>query len=424
VRIPASIGSRPLERNNNKGAQKPFLVQTNWSQFRFDLDRDGMNPYENVLDPHTVDGLAVKWTYNTMNAFTFGSPDVVDGTAYVSSGFGLFALDAKTGVLRWKFPMSGSNLLESNPAIADGMVYVGTQNTGVYAINAQTGKLVWSNNCDGADCGVSGAPAVANGVVYFDNFWQDSAHDGLYALDAKTGKGLWFFNPNCQFCPSSSSPAVANGVVYFGGGDYQIYAIDARTGTKLWSYATNFYVESSAAVANGVVYIGSDDKNLYALNASTGAKLWSSGTGGQIRSSPAVANGVVYITSFDPGNLYALNAYTGTLLWSYPIGAYYLSDANVANGVVYVGASTFQSPNGVYAFSAATGALLWSDASNSVYSDPTVVNGMVYFDTYEDDTIYGFALADKADATPEQEAVSGRPEITALRPDLHLKVSK
>jgi outer membrane protein assembly factor BamB len=412
-----------LERNNDKGAQKPFLVQTNWRNFRFSPAREGANPYENVLDPHTIDGLVVRWTYDTKNSFTWGSPDVVDGTAYVSTGFGLFALDAKTGVLRWKFPMPGSDLLTSNPAIANGMVYVGTQDLGVYAIDTETGKLVWKSNCDGAFCEVSGSPAVVNGVVYFDNASQDREHDGLYAVDAKTGKGLWFFNPNCQFCPSSSSPAVANGVVYFGGGDYQIYAIDARTGTKLWSYATNFYVESSAAVANGVVYIGSDDKNLYALNASTGNKLWSYATGGQIDSSPAVANGVVYITSYDQ-SLYALNAYTGALVWSYPIGAYYLSNASVANGVVYVGTGDLQPPSGgVYAFNAATGALLWSYAASSyVFPDPTIVNGMVYFDTYQDGIIYGFALADKADA--EQEAVSGRPEFKALRPDLRLKLSR
>ena len=43
-----------LERNNDKGAQKPFRVQTNWTQFHFDADGSRLNPYENVLNPRSV----------------------------------------------------------------------------------------------------------------------------------------------------------------------------------------------------------------------------------------------------------------------------------------------------------------------------------------------------------------------------------
>jgi hypothetical protein len=56
-----------LERNNDKGDQEPFLVNTNWSQFHFDA-RTRLNPYENVLDPSTVNGLDLKWSYLTGNA--------------------------------------------------------------------------------------------------------------------------------------------------------------------------------------------------------------------------------------------------------------------------------------------------------------------------------------------------------------------
>ena len=46
-----------LQRNNDSGAQEPFLVQTDWSQFHFDADGVRVNPYENVLDPRTARGL-------------------------------------------------------------------------------------------------------------------------------------------------------------------------------------------------------------------------------------------------------------------------------------------------------------------------------------------------------------------------------
>ena len=139
------------------------------------------------------------------------------------------------------------------------------------------------------------SPAVANGVVYVgsDKPVRLERQHRSTAVEVCDGDGVF-----------SSSPAVANGVVYIGRFNGNLYAFNASTGALLWQYATGGYIESSPAVANGVVYVGSDDYNLYALNASTGALLWKYTTGESIDSSPAVANGVVYFGSTD-NNLYA-----------------------------------------------------------------------------------------------------------------------
>ena len=135
--------------------------------------------------------------------------------------------------------------------------------------------------------GAASSPAVANGVVYIG-----SDDNNVYALNASTGAKLWSYTTDGEV---NSSPAVANGVVYVGSDDGNVHALNAHTGAKLWSYAIGGQVNwSSAAVANGVVYIGSEDSNVYALNASTGALLWSYATGNYVESSPAVANGMVY----------------------------------------------------------------------------------------------------------------------------------
>src|SRR5580704_4289123 len=144
--------------------------------------------------------------------------------------------------------------------------------------NVASLQLMWQSGCCGTDFGLPGlpSPAVANGVVYVG-----SDHGTVYALNASTGATLWSYTTGGS---SFGSPAVANGVVYVGSwGDFDsnVYALNASTGAKLWSYTTGARVVSSPAVANGVVYIGSDDDNLYALNASTGAKLWSFATGSE-----------------------------------------------------------------------------------------------------------------------------------------------
>jgi outer membrane protein assembly factor BamB len=129
---------------------------------------------------------------------------------------------------------------------------------------------------------------VFNGVVYFGS---DDSY--LYALNASTGAQLW---RHLLFDKVQSSPAVAHGVVYVGG-----YALNARTGALLFDFRDE---SSPPTVANGVVYVGSWDNNIYALNASTGALLWKYATGSEVWDSPAVANGRVYVGSLD-GSVYA-----------------------------------------------------------------------------------------------------------------------
>ena len=71
----------------------------------------------------------------------------------------------------------------SSPAVAHGVVYVGSQDDNIYALNAKTGILLWKHTTGG---GVGSSPAVANGVVYVGS--QDNK---VYALNARTGNQLW-----------------------------------------------------------------------------------------------------------------------------------------------------------------------------------------------------------------------------------------
>jgi outer membrane protein assembly factor BamB len=192
---------------------------------------------------------------------------------------------------------------------------------------ASNGQLKW-NYTTGSS--VDSSPAVANGIVYVGSY-----DNNVYALYANNGTKLWNYTTGG---PVFSSPAVVNGVVYVGSYDYNLYALNATTGAKLWNYTTGDYVWSSPAVVNGVVYAGSNDNNVYALYANNGTKLWNCTTKGIVQSSPAVVNGVVYVGSRYPdNNVYALNANNGTKLWNYTTGSMVESSPAVVNGVVYVG---------------------------------------------------------------------------------------
>jgi hypothetical protein len=80
---------------------------------------------------------------------------------------------------------------------------------------------------------VVSSPAVADGTVYV------GSEDGnLYAVDLKTGKEKWKFHTNGWI---HSSPAVSGSLVFLTGYDYRFYALDSVTGKKLWDFSTSLW---------------------------------------------------------------------------------------------------------------------------------------------------------------------------------------
>jgi outer membrane protein assembly factor BamB len=178
--------------------------------------------------------------------------------------------------------------------LLNGVVYIGSTDGNVYALNASTGLLKWATQTDG---GIESSPAVVNGVVYIGNDQGD-----VFALNGATGLIKWGYGTGGTV---ASSPAVFNGTVYVGSGDDDtVYALNAANGSAEWTTETGGSVVSSPAVANGVVYVGADEASIYAMDAGNGGVLWAGTTGGGIESSPTVANGVVYVGS-DDASLYA-----------------------------------------------------------------------------------------------------------------------
>jgi eukaryotic-like serine/threonine-protein kinase len=134
-------------------------------------------------------------------------------------------------------------------------IYIASQSY-AYALNINTGAKLWRHQT-GAGYPRYSSPAVANGMVYVG-----SGDGNVYALKASTGARVRNYN---TFNNVGDSPALANGVIYVGTYNWIIYALNARTGAELWGYHTGGAVSSSPAVANGAMYVGSTDGNLYAF---------------------------------------------------------------------------------------------------------------------------------------------------------------
>ncbi len=298
--------------------------------------------------------------------------------------------------IKWKFATGGKVL--SSPVADKGVIYFGSYDRNVYAVDAETGVQKWKYSTSGP---VASTPAVANGVVYFFSY------DGnFYAVDAASGETRWKFATNGDrrleakglngMLPRTqtyvdawdmfqSSPVVAQGMVFFGCGDGNVYALDAATGAQRWKFATGDVVHASPAYDAGTVYFGSWDTYLYAVDAATGQKKWQFKTGDDplvhnqvgFPGSPAVVDGVVYVGCRD-SNLYAVDAATGTEKWKYNNkGSWVVVSPAVMNGKVLFGTSD---SGLVHLLDAATAK---SDLDLKVtafdFSSPAVARDVAYF---------------------------------------------
>jgi outer membrane protein assembly factor BamB len=293
----------------------------------------------------------------------YSSPTVSNGMVYVGSvDSHLYAFDAANGKLRWRYRTEGA--VTSSPAIGDGIVFVGSNDSRVHAVDAMTGQARWTF---AAGAALHSSPAVDGGTLFIgcrDHY--------LYALDTLTGNERWKFQGGGWF---NSSPTVTGGSVYIGCRDQQVYSVDAKSGVKRWSYRTESTVDSSAAVSGHAVYIGGDDHYVYALDASTGTWIWSYSLGGGVVSTPYIVGRVVYVGS-DDGNLYALDADTGRERWRFHTENSIRSTPTESNGWIYVGSRDFY----LYAVNATTGVLGWRFATGAPIDDssPTVAMNTVF----------------------------------------------
>jgi outer membrane protein assembly factor BamB len=387
-----------LQRNTDQGAQEPFIVETDWTQSRFDVSNSGFNAYENVLSTKSVTSLSRVWSVALPDATI---PIVANGAMYFANTAGnVYGLTQHK--MLWQYHDGGGSVF-CPPVVVDGVVYFG-DHTNARAVNARTGEVIWNwreFNGDGIY-----AVTVADGMVYFT-----SGVAVAYGLDATTGATVWTYDTGFFF--TDSAPAFANGVVYISSGD--LVALDAKTGKFLWSYPIGnqgapFNIDSAPVVSNDIVYVGTNVGVVYAIGISSHSLLWSYTTGGDISSNLAVGNGVVYAASED-GNLYAFNAYSGAILWKNPLA--YSNSPALANGVLYVAVNIASGCN-LEALDAATGKRLWQYNLTCTVQDPSVADGRVYAGS---GSIYAFGLPSGG----SDELSSKPPGLKMLIPDPQLR---
>ena len=249
-----------------------------WHTFMHDLNFSGMSADKSLAPP-----LALLWKFKTGGP-VYASPVIANGVLYIGSTDGkLYALDAKQWGIKWVF--DAGDAIRYSAAVLGDRVYFNARNNKVYALNANTGEKLWEFKSKNW---MDAPPIVADDKVYVGAF-----RSTIYVLDARTGtlesrreqtiqiRGTEYGCANGVFRPispehkaklwrgqtagSESYPVTANGRVYIGARDGQLHAFDMASQTEVWAYQLGGFVEAAPAIADGILYAASGDGWIYAF---------------------------------------------------------------------------------------------------------------------------------------------------------------
>ncbi len=262
---------------------------------------------------------------------------VQDDVLYIGTMEGeVLAVNKLTGDTQWRRELpteqDADRAIYGRPAVGDGVIIVGGYDGRLYAYD-DTGDPLWQEPLTGR---IVGGPTVHQGIVLVGTGEVSSSNGSggaLHAITIETNDSAWSYR---TAGPIWSTPVVADGVAYVGSLDHKVHAVNVEDGKRKWTYPTGGAIVSSIALHEGLVIFGGFDSALYALDAESGSLVWEfRGSTRWYWSTPLVHQGVVYAPSLD-GTLYALDAANGTLKWRYETEGQLVGAPAVVNDLIAV----------------------------------------------------------------------------------------
>jgi outer membrane protein assembly factor BamB len=277
-----------------------------------------------------------------------------------------FIVDRKTGEAKKTLRLKGAGGL-SQPVVAGDLLYMGAADGSFRAFDRHTGEPKWQIARKDYRL-YHTAPAVVDGVIYFNGVEAINPNGGVHAFDALTGDGKWTLKVK-----GPGGVAVADGVLYFGADDHNLLAVNAETGQEIWRFEASNYVRTPV-IMNGRVFFSDLSNNLYAVDLKSGKELWQVAMKNKMATRLAAYRGLLYFGG-RYGNLFAVDVDTGKEKWIYSTFKPCLRPV-VANGMVY----SATPDNVIFAVNAETGQEKWRyKTKHPLHAPPLVGDGVIYF---------------------------------------------
>ncbi len=207
----------------------------------------------------------------------YGGGVAVDGDrVYASNGLGhVAALDAATGAAVWTVKPGGP--LRGAPTVADGAVYVISQDNQIYSLKAADGASNWSSAAALEIAGVFGSasPAVARGTVI-----AGFSSGELNAYRYENGRLVWqdalsrtsISTSVASLSDIDASPVIDGNQVFAVGKGGRMVALELNTGQRIWEQ--NVAGITTPWVAGDWVFVVTDEARVVAMSRTTGKVRW------------------------------------------------------------------------------------------------------------------------------------------------------
>ena len=241
----------------------------------FVMDPDGLVTAFDVTSGKEI------WSFDTTpeenRSTNIGGGVAVDGdTLYVATGRAeLLAMNAATGVVKWRVPLAEP--ARAAPTIADGRVFVAMLGNVIAAFAVADGKRLWSFTGTEAVTSMLGlpAPAYSDGILVFG-----TGSGELVALRAASGAVVWsdsLASARGRIAATGVSaihglPVIQNGRVYVISMGGLMLALDLRSGRRLWE--REFPSQDTPWIAGEWLFILSADAQVAAINREDGSIAW------------------------------------------------------------------------------------------------------------------------------------------------------
>ena len=283
--------------------------------------------------------------------------------------------------LRWKFKTAGE--VGSSAVIADGRVFIGSNDANVYCLALPTGRKLWSFSTGDA---VEAPPTVVGDTVYVG-----SSDTFLHALEAKTGKPRWKFETQERVLGAANAfrdPTTKALRIVVGSYDHNLYCIDPKTGKGLWKYRSGNYINGGIAVAGGKTVFGGCDAVIHVVPPD-GKNAKTIGAGAYIAATPAFDGRHVYVGNYEGGFLCA-DVEAGKVLWTYKGTQPFVSSPAVGKDRVVIGCRD----GSLHCVDRTSGKKIWTfPTRDEVNSSPVLCGDKVVVGS-NDGRLYMVKLAD------------------------------
>ena len=248
---------------------------------------------------HTVDSETGKrkWMFTT-GAEIAGCAAVYNDRIIVGSHDSFLYCFERDGTLAWK--LGTEDRINCSAAIADNFTFVTGCDEHMRVIDVLRGEQQ-------TDVPL-GTYLIASPAIVGDMLYVGTYDSEVVAVNWKAGTVAWRYRDPMREFPYHASAAVTDDRVIVGGHDKQMHCIDRATGKGVWTFATRSQINSSAAVVGDRLFFGSGDGNIYGLNFE-GKQVWKFPAGGHISAGVAIGEGVLVVGEEGPGgNLYCFGA--------------------------------------------------------------------------------------------------------------------